>query len=128
MIATLAVEAVMTCIFVMVILCVTEKTENNSVAGLVIGLTLALIHFFGIGLTGTSVNPARSLGPALFAGGTALNNVWVFIAGPLIGAVIAAGLYLGILKTVKKDNFLCSRILFFGKAVGILFPAVFSLS
>ena len=100
--ASLIVEAIMTCVFVLVILGVTEKTEYGSVAGLVIGFTLTLIHIFGIGLTGTSVNPARSLGPAIFAGGDALSSVWVFIVAPLVGGIIAALIYKGVISTVKK--------------------------
>ncbi len=85
-----AVEAVLTATFVLTILGVTSKSGHNNFAGLVIGLTLILIHLFGIHFTGTSVNPARSFGPALFAGGAALADLWVFIAAPLVGAVIAA--------------------------------------
>lgn len=84
------VEVILTFIFLMVILGVTSKEENASVAGLVIGLSLAFVHIIGIPLTGTSVNPARSLGPALLAGGEALSQVWVFIVAPLIGAALAA--------------------------------------
>ena len=80
----------MTFVFVLAILGVTSKPENGKVAGLVIGLTLTLVHILGIHFTGTSVNPARSFGPALFAGGDALKNVWVFIAAPLVGGVLAA--------------------------------------
>lgn len=86
----LIVEIVLTCIFLIAILGVTSKESFSGVAGLVIGLTLTFVHIIGIPLTGTSVNPARSLGPALLAGGEALSQVWVFIAGPLIGAAIAA--------------------------------------
>ena len=86
-------------ILFLVVLGATEKPENSSIAGLVIGLSLTLVHIIGIGFTGTSVNPARSLGPAIFAGGTALSTVWVFFAGPLAGAVIAALVYRGIIKT-----------------------------
>ena len=85
-----AVEAVLTCTFVLTILGVTSKSGHNKFAGLVIGLTLVLIHIFGIHFTGTSVNPARSFGPALFAGGAAMADLWVFIAAPLAGAVVAA--------------------------------------
>ena len=82
-------EAVLTAAFVLVILLVTERVAAPGFAGLAIGLALSLVHFVGIPLTGTSVNPARSLGPALFEGGTALNQVWLFIVAPLVGAVIA---------------------------------------
>jgi aquaporin Z len=84
------IEVVLTFIFILVIVAVTGKKGNGSLAGLVIGLTLVLIHLMGIKLTGTSVNPARSLGPALFVGGEALKVVWVFIAAPLAGGVLAA--------------------------------------
>ena len=90
---SLFVEIVLTFVFVLAILGVTSKTENSKVAGIVIGLTLTLVHIFGIHFTGTSVNPARSLGPAIFAGGDALTNVWVFIVAPLVGGVLAAIVY-----------------------------------
>ncbi|EEG73881.1 MIP/aquaporin family protein [[Clostridium] hylemonae] len=93
------VEVILTFVFVFTILGVTAKAENSRAAGIVIGLTLAFVHILGIPLTGTSVNPARSLGPALLVGnGTALSQVWVFIAAPLLGAVIAAVVY----RTVCK--------------------------
>ncbi len=88
--ASLVIECVLTFVFVLAILGVTSKPEYGSVAGLVIGLTLTLVHILGIHFTGTSVNPARSFGPALFAGGEALANVWVFILAPLVGGVLAA--------------------------------------
>ncbi len=87
------VEVVLTFVFVIAIIGVTSKVENTAVSGLVIGLTLALVHILGIHLTGTSVNPARSLMPALFAGGTALSQVWIFILAPLIGGALAAVVY-----------------------------------
>ena len=87
---SLLIEIVLTFVFVLAILGVTSKVENGKVAGLVIGLTLTLVHIFGIHFTGTSVNPARSFGPALFAGGDALANVWVFIVAPLAGGALAA--------------------------------------
>lgn len=90
---SLAIEVVLTFVFVLAILGVTSKIENSKVAGIVIGLTLTLVHIFGIHFTGTSVNPARSLGPAIFAGGEALANVWVFIVAPLVGGVLAALVY-----------------------------------
>ena len=96
--AGLLTEIVLTFIFVLTILGVTsKKASHGSFAGLVIGLTLTLVHILGIGLTGTSVNPARSFGPALVAaigGNTApIACLWVFIVGPLIGAALAAAVY-----------------------------------
>lgn len=90
---SLGIEVILTFVFVLVILFVTSKSKYSSVAGIVIGLSLTLVHLLGIGLTGTSVNPARSFGPALFAGGDALANVWVFIVAPLVGGVLAALVY-----------------------------------
>lgn len=95
MAAGLVVEIVLTFIFVLTILGVTsKKAGHGSFGGLIIGLTLVLVHILGIGLTGTSVNPARSLGPALFAaisGNTApIIALWVFIVGPFAGAALAA--------------------------------------
>ena len=85
------VEAIATFIFVLVVLGSTDaKKGAGNLAGLAIGLTLILVHLVCINLTGTSVNPARSLGPAIFAGGEALCNVWVFFVGPLIGAALSA--------------------------------------
>ena len=90
----LVVEIVLTFIFVMTILGVTSaKAGHGSFGGLVIGLTLTFVHILGIGLTGTSVNPARSIAPAVFAGGEALSSLWVFIVGPFIGAALAAVAY-----------------------------------
>jgi len=91
----LIVEIVLTCLFVLVVLGATSKTNGatNNFAGLAIGLSLILIHLVGIHFTGTSVNPARSFGPALFEGGEALANVWVFIVAPLIGGACAAGIW-----------------------------------
>ena len=90
---SLLVEVILTFVFVLAILGVTSKTENAGVAGIVIGLSLTLVHIFGIYFTGTSVNPARSFGPALFVGGDALKNVWVFIVAPLAGGALAALFY-----------------------------------
>ena len=87
---SILIEAVLTFIFVLAVLGATSKSENSSVAGLVIGGSLTLVHLMGIFFTGTSVNPARSFGPALLMGGEALSNVWVFIAAPLAGSVLAA--------------------------------------
>ncbi len=92
--AGLLVEIILTFIFVFAILGVTsEKAGHGSFGGLIIGLTLTFVHIFGIGLTGTSVNPARSIAPAVFAGAGALSSLWVFIVGPLVGAAIAAFVY-----------------------------------
>ena len=90
LVGALVVEVVATFIFVLTILGVTSDDKYSSVAGLVIGLTLTLIHIVVIPLTGTSVNPARSLAPALLLGGEALKQVWVFILAPLVGAACAA--------------------------------------
>lgn len=97
-VAGLLAEIVLTFIFVMAILGVTSKKANHgSFGGLVIGLTLTVVHILGIGLTGTSVNPARSIGPAIVAalsGNTApLGSLWVFIVAPLVGAALAAIVY-----------------------------------
>ncbi len=91
----LIVEIVLTCLFVLVVLGATSKTNGatNNFAGLAIGLSLILIHLVGIHFTGTSVNPARSIGPALFAGGDALSQLWVFIVGPFAGGALAAGIW-----------------------------------
>ena len=97
------VEIVLTFVFVFTILGVTSKEKYSSAAGLVIGLTLTLVHILGIPFTGTSVNPARSLGPALFAGGEALSQVWVFIVAPLIGAAVAAIVHMLLQPAEKKQ-------------------------
>lgn len=85
-----AIEVILTFVFVFTILEVTSKKENDATAGLVIGLTLTLVHILGIGFTGTSVNPARSFGPALIAGGSAMLELPIFIIAPLVGGAIAA--------------------------------------
>ncbi len=91
----LLAEIVFTCVFVLVVLGATSKTNGatNNFAGLAIGLSLVLVHLCCIRYTGTSVNPARSIGPALFQGGTALANLWIFIIGPLVGGAIAAAIW-----------------------------------
>ena len=98
----LLIECILTFAFVLLILFVTDKPENSSIAGLVIGLTLAVIHIVGLPFTGTSVNPARSLGPAIFAGGLALSQVWVFIVAPLAGGAAAAAVFRLFKKTRKE--------------------------
>jgi len=98
----LLTEIILTFIFIFVILGVTSDETKGSVAGIVIGLTLTFVHIVGIPLTGTSVNPARSIGPALLAGGDALANLWVFIVGPILGSVLAFFAYSLIKPTGNK--------------------------
>jgi aquaporin Z len=86
-------EVVLTALFVFAVLGVTSKVENAATAGIVVGLSLTVVHLLGIAITGTSVNPARSLGPALIVGGTALRQVWLFIVAPLVGGMVAAALH-----------------------------------
>jgi aquaporin Z len=86
-------EVVMTALFVFAVLGATTKVVNPATAGIVIGFSLAVVNLVGIPITGTSVNPARSLGPALIVGGTALSQVWLFIVAPLVGGAVAAVLH-----------------------------------
>ena len=97
----LTAEIILTFVFVLTILGVTSDKKYDSIAGLVIGLTLTFVHLLGIPLTGTSVNPARSLAPAVFVGGDALKQVWVFIVAPLVGAALAAYFFK---FAVKKED------------------------
>lgn len=98
-------EAVFTCIFVLVVLGVTDKEKgNSSLAGLAIGLTLVLIHIVCIPITGTSVNPARSIGPAIFEGGVALQQLWLFIVAPFVGSFLAAGIWCGLAGCCGKGG------------------------
>ena len=90
MIAAFIVEVILTFVFVYTILGVTSDDNKSSVAGIVIGLTLTFVHLIGIKLTGTSVNPARSLAPAVIMGGEALKQVWLFVVAPLCGSTISA--------------------------------------
>ncbi len=93
-IAACIAEVILTCVFVLVVLGTTdEKKGAGNFAGLAIGLSLILVHLVGIHYTGTSVNPARSIAPAIFEGGAALNQLWAFIVGPFIGAALAAGIW-----------------------------------
>ncbi|MBO5539764.1 MAG: MIP family channel protein [Muribaculaceae bacterium] len=98
----LIAEIVLTMLFVLVVLGATSKTNGatNNFAGLAIGLSLILIHLVGIHYTGTSVNPARSIGPALLAGGDALNQLWIFIVGPFVGGALAACIW----KVINMDK------------------------
>ena len=96
------VEVIATFLFVLVVLGATDaKVGAGKPAGLAIGLTLILIHLMCINLTGTSVNPARSIGPALFAGGEALKNLWVFICAPLVGGALSALVWKGMVPKEK---------------------------
>ena len=103
----LGVEIVLTFVFVIAILGVTSKSENGAVSGLVIGGALTLVHLIGTSLTGTSVNPARSIGPAIvnaFGGSlTGLSQIWIFIVGPMIGGILAAVVY-KFLSSKKEDK------------------------
>lgn len=86
-------EVILTALFVFAVLGATSKIANPATAGIVIGFSLTAVHLIGIPITGTSVNPARSLGPALIVGGTALGQVWLFIIAPLVGGALAAGVH-----------------------------------
>lgn len=92
----LVTEIVLTFVFVIAILGVTSSEKTSHMAGVVIGLTLTFVHLIGIPLTGTSVNPARSLASAVFAGGEALSQIWLFIIAPLIGGALAAIVFRGL--------------------------------
>ncbi len=91
--AALIFEVVMTAVFVVVILGVSGDKGHGPFAGVAIGITLAVIHIVGIQVTGVSVNPARSFGPAVLAGGTAISQLWLFIVAPAVGAVLGALLF-----------------------------------
>ncbi len=94
MLQAIIAEVVFTCVFVLVVLGSTDSEKGaGNLAGLAIGLTLILVHIVCIPITGTSVNPARSIGPALFEGGVALTQLWVFIVAPFVGALLAAGIW-----------------------------------
>lgn len=95
-------EAVFTFIFLIVIFGTTAKRANPAMAGLAIGLTLTLIHLVAIPITGTSVNPARSFGPAIFSGGIALQQLWLFIVAPIVGGLVAAMVWKYVLSS--DDN------------------------
>lgn len=100
MVGAIIVEIILTFVFLYTILGVTSDETKGSVAGIVIGLTLTFVHIIGIKLTGTSVNPARSLAPAVLMGGEALKQVWVFIVAPFIGSALAAYCF----KFLNKEN------------------------
>jgi len=96
----LVIEIILTFVFVLVVLATTK--DDNKHAGIVIGLTLTLVHILGLPFTGTSVNPARSIGPAILTGGTALEQLWVFIVAPIVGAILAALFYRFVIDDRKK--------------------------
>ena len=100
LLGAIVTEVVLTFIFIYTILGVTSDSKKANIAGIVIGLTLTFVHLLGISLTGTSVNPARSLAPAIFLGGEALNQVWVFIVAPFVGSFIAAMVF----KTLNEEK------------------------
>jgi aquaporin Z len=95
-------EVVLTFLFVLVVLSATSHVASAGFAGLAIGMGLTVVHLIGIPLTGTSVNPARSLGPALIVGGDALSQVWLFIVAPLLGGIIAALVWLTLVAPSTK--------------------------
>lgn len=97
--AAFVTETVLTFLFLFVIFATTSKWGNGTMAGLAIGLTLVLIHLVAIPITGTSVNPARSFGPAIFAQGKALTQLWLFIVAPVMGGVLAAVVWKGVFET-----------------------------
>ncbi|WP_433868874.1 aquaporin [Saccharopolyspora sp. CA-218241] len=101
-----AAEVVLTFLFVFVVLSVTSRLGHRNApgfAGIPIGFALAVVHLVGIPLTSTSVNPARALGPAIFAGGGALGQVWLFILAPVVGGLIAGGLHTALLPQPEPD-------------------------
>ncbi len=101
-VAGVIAEVVFTFIFVLVVLGSTSKNASAGFAGLAIGLTLVLVHIVCIPVTGTSVNPARSIAPAVFAGGVALEQLWIFIVAPFVGAALAAIAWKGFECECKK--------------------------
>ena len=103
LLGALVTECILTFVFIYTILGVTSDESKSNIAGIVIGLTLAFVHLLGINLTGTSVNPARSIAPAIFLGGKALAQVWVFVVAPLVGATLAAIVYKK-LNTEEKET------------------------
>ena len=94
-------ETILTFIFILTVLGITNDKKNNNIAGIVIGLALVFVHLLGIKITGTSVNPARSIGPAIVLGGDSLKQVWLFILAPLFGSALASVTY-KFLKNVKN--------------------------
>lgn len=97
--AAFITEAVMTCLFLLVIFATTSTKGSGPLTGLAIGITLVLIHMVAIPVTGTSVNPARSFGPAIFAGGKAMSQLWLFLVAPVTGGILGALIWKGLLET-----------------------------
>jgi aquaporin Z len=102
LLAAFVAEVVLTFLFLLVIFGSTSKDAAKGFAGVSIGLALVLIHLVGIPITGTSVNPARSIGPALIVGGAALSQLWLFIVAPIIGALIAAIIWKYVFEKIPK--------------------------
>jgi aquaporin Z len=102
--AAFIAEFVLTLFFLLVILGATDKFANGKFAGIAIGLALTLIHLISIPITNTSVNPARSLSQAIFAGGTPLNQVWLFWAAPILGAITAGFIYKSLLQNHTQNH------------------------
>ena len=98
----LIIEAILTFVFVLVVLSASDEKNKVESPSLVIGATLTLVHLLGIPFTGTSVNPARSIGPALVSGGDYLSQLWVFIVAPLVGGILAALFYKFVIKQDDK--------------------------
>lgn len=96
--AAFIAEVVLTAIFLLVIFGATSEKANQKFAGIAIGFALTMIHLVGIQITGTSVNPARSIGPALFVGGTAISQLWLFIVAPIIGGLLGAFIWKYLIK------------------------------
>ncbi len=96
--AAFIAEVVLTAIFLLVIFGATSDKANTKFAGIAIGFALTMIHLVGIQITGTSVNPARSIGPAIFVGGTAISQLWLFIVAPIVGGLLGAVIWKMLIK------------------------------
>ena len=101
-VGALITEIILSFVFIFTILGVTSDESKENISGLIIGLTLTFVHLIGINLTGTSVNPARSIGPALVSGGDALSQVWVFVVAPFLGAILASWVYKYVMVKERK--------------------------
>jgi aquaporin Z len=95
-------EVLLTAFLIFTVLAATDKIANVAFAGIPIGLVLTLIHLVGIPITNTSVNPARSIGPALFVGGWAIEQLWMFIVAPLVGALVGAGVHMALFQGAER--------------------------